>query len=90
MGWLRTFFKGKGVHVHVRKGAAGESNEVKLSGGLARAVRPKLVSFLGSLPIENATFYVTGDAVSGWRIERSSGIDEGTEQRIRNFLANEV
>ena len=90
MGWLRTFFKGKGVHVHVWKGAEGEDNNVKLSGGLARAVRPRLVAFLRSLPLENAAFYVSGDATSGWRIERSSGIDEGTEQRIRNFLTNEV
>ncbi len=90
MGWLRTFFKGSGVHVHVWKGAEGERSNVKISGGLARSVRPKLVDFLRSLPIENAVFYVTGDATGGWRIERSSGIDEATKQRIRNFLTNEV
>ncbi len=90
MSWLRTFFKGSGVHVHIRKGAGGEGNRVKLSGGLARAARPRLVAFLGSLPVEDATFYVTGDAERGWRIERSSGLDESTEQRIGNFLANEV
>ena len=90
MGWLRTFFKGTGVHVHVWQGAEGEDNHLQLSGGLARADSPRLVAFLRSLPLENAAFYVSGDATSGWRIERSSGIDEGTEQRIRNFLTNEV
>ena len=90
MGWLRTFFKGEGVHVHVRKGAAGEANKVKISGTLARSVGPKLVSFLESLPLENATLYISGDAGGGWRIGRSSGVDEATKQRIRNFLASEV
>ncbi len=88
MGWLRTFFKGKGVHVHIRRGEEG--TEVKLSGTIARAVRPRFLSFLRTLELENATLYISGDAGGGWRIERATGIDPGTVQRIRNFLANEV
>ena len=90
MGWLRTFFKGEGVHVHVRRGREAGGSKVTLSGTLARSVRPRFVSYFESLPLENATLYITGDASGGWRIERSSGIDPATEQRIRNFLANEA
>ena len=64
--------------------------EVTIIGAVARAVRPKLVSFLKSLPLTDAEIRFEPDSDSGWRIAHISGVPAGVEQRIRNFLGSEV
>ncbi len=86
-----SFFKGTGVLIRVTAAPRGSGRrKVKVSGAVARSVRPKLVSFFESLPLEDASIRFALDEECGWRIEHTEGITPGIEQRIRNFLVNEA